>query len=162
MTVRNNSNNCNESSENNNEEEDAVDSDNVSNSAAYQIQSKSNHAVPNGEITTSELHHKNMAVDKTTKVNMDSVCSADNQNEIGSYSERDRGSGGGKSRRTRTIFTLEQLVVLENKFKMNPYPSNDERLIIALQLSLSETQVKFWFQNRRAKWRKQNAGLHVN
>lgn len=70
--------------------------------------------------------------------------------------------GGGKPRRARTAFTYEQLVALENKFKTTRYLSVCERLNLALSLSLTETQVKIWFQNRRTKWKKQNPGLDVN
>ncbi|XP_021924527.1 homeobox protein invected [Zootermopsis nevadensis] len=72
------------------------------------------------------------------------------------------GSGGGKPRRARTAFTYEQLVALENKFKTTRYLSVCERLNLALSLSLTETQVKIWFQNRRTKWKKQNPGMDVN
>lgn len=72
------------------------------------------------------------------------------------------GGGGGKPRRARTAFTYEQLVALENKFKTTRYLSVCERLNLALSLSLTETQVKIWFQNRRTKWKKQNPGLDVN
>ncbi|KAL1137985.1 hypothetical protein AAG570_009680 [Ranatra chinensis] len=70
--------------------------------------------------------------------------------------------GGGKPRRARTAFTYEQLVALENKFKTTRYLSVCERLNLALSLSLTETQVKIWFQNRRTKWKKQNPGMDVN
>ena len=72
------------------------------------------------------------------------------------------GQKGGKPRRARTAFTYEQLVSLENKFKATRYLSVCERLNLALQLGLSETQVKIWFQNRRTKWKKQNPGLDAN
>ncbi|XP_067657443.1 homeobox protein slou-like [Haliotis asinina] len=72
------------------------------------------------------------------------------------------GSKVGKPRRARTAFTYEQLVALENKFKTTRYLSVCERLNLALSLSLTETQVKIWFQNRRTKWKKQNPGLDVN
>ncbi|XP_037967348.2 homeobox protein slou [Plutella xylostella] len=70
--------------------------------------------------------------------------------------------GGTKPRRARTAFTYEQLVSLENKFKTTRYLSVCERLNLALSLSLTETQVKIWFQNRRTKWKKQNPGMDVN
>ncbi|KAE8752127.1 hypothetical protein FOCC_FOCC001289 [Frankliniella occidentalis] len=73
-----------------------------------------------------------------------------------------KSSGGGKARRARTAFTYEQLVALENKFKTTRYLSVCERLNLALSLSLTETQVKIWFQNRRTKWKKQNPGMDVN
>uniref|UniRef100_A0A8C4SBG4 NK1 transcription factor related 2-like,a n=1 Tax=Erpetoichthys calabaricus TaxID=27687 RepID=A0A8C4SBG4_ERPCA len=66
--------------------------------------------------------------------------------------------GCSKPRRARTAFTYEQLVALENKFRSTRYLSVCERLNLALSLSLTETQVKIWFQNRRTKWKKQNPG----
>ncbi|XP_048801847.1 NK1 transcription factor-related protein 2 [Lagopus muta] len=63
-----------------------------------------------------------------------------------------------KPRRARTAFTYEQLVALENKFRATRYLSVCERLNLALSLSLTETQVKIWFQNRRTKWKKQHPG----
>ncbi|XP_017353360.1 NK1 transcription factor-related protein 2 [Cebus imitator] len=67
-------------------------------------------------------------------------------------------SNCAKPRRARTAFTYEQLVALENKFRATRYLSVCERLNLALSLSLTETQVKIWFQNRRTKWKKQNPG----
>ena len=51
-----------------------------------------------------------------------------------------------KGRRQRTAFTYEQLVALENKFKQTRYLSVCERLNLALTLSLTETQVKIWYE----------------
>lgn len=73
-----------------------------------------------------------------------------------------KSQNAGKPRRARTAFTYEQLVALENKFKTTRYLSVCERLNLALSLSLTETQVKIWFQNRRTKWKKQNPGMDVN
>ena len=67
-----------------------------------------------------------------------------------------------KTRRTRTAFTYDQLVALENKFRKTRYLSVCERLNLALSLRLTETQVKIWFQNRRTKWKKQNPGHDIN
>nr|XP_016852697.1 PREDICTED: LOW QUALITY PROTEIN: NK1 transcription factor-related protein 1 [Anolis carolinensis] len=71
-------------------------------------------------------------------------------------------SKSGKPRRARTAFTYEQLVALENKFKATRYLSVCERLNLALSLSLTETQVKICFQNRRTKWKKQNPGADTS
>lgn len=54
----------------------------------------------------------------------------------------------------RTIFTPEQLERLEAEFERQQYMVGPERLYLAHTLSLTEAQVKVWFQNRRIKWRK--------
>ncbi|CAL1542853.1 unnamed protein product [Lymnaea stagnalis] len=51
-------------------------------------------------------------------------------------------------------FSNDQTVELEKKFEGHKYLSPPERKKLAKSLQLTERQVKTWFQNRRAKWRR--------
>uniref|UniRef100_A0A1I8NL42 Homeobox protein rough n=1 Tax=Musca domestica TaxID=7370 RepID=A0A1I8NL42_MUSDO len=57
----------------------------------------------------------------------------------------------GRQRRQRTTFSNEQTLRLEVEFHRNEYISRSKRFELAEALNLSETQIKIWFQNRRAK-----------
>ena len=48
----------------------------------------------------------------------------------------------GKCRRPRTAFTSQQLLELENQFKLNKYLSRPKRFEVATSLMLTETQVR--------------------
>ncbi|OCT69739.1 homeobox protein EMX2 isoform X1 [Xenopus laevis] len=60
-----------------------------------------------------------------------------------------------KPKRIRTAFSPSQLLRLEHAFEKNHYVVGAERKQLAHTLSLTETQVKVWFQNRRTKFKRQ-------
>ena len=75
----------------------------------------------------------------------------------------DRPSSGPRARklrkkdedkRPRTAFTGGQLERLRKEFQGNRYLTEDRRINLARELGLSESQLKIWFQNKRAKLKK--------
>ncbi|XP_076454506.1 uncharacterized protein LOC143289427 [Babylonia areolata] len=67
-----------------------------------------------------------------------------------------------KPRKARTAFTDHQLSCLEKSFERQKYLSVQDRMELASKLSLTDTQVKTWYQNRRTKWKRQTAvGLEL-
>ncbi|XP_056443573.1 homeobox protein engrailed-1-B-like, partial [Gadus chalcogrammus] len=57
-------------------------------------------------------------------------------------------------KRPRTAFTAEQLQRLKTEFTTSRYITEQRRQALALELSLNESQIKIWFQNKRAKIKK--------
>ncbi|KAG5881629.1 hypothetical protein JTB14_033416 [Gonioctena quinquepunctata] len=88
-----------------------------------------------------------------------SICS-NGQNGDDSLSKN--GALSKKQRKARTAFTDLQLQTLEKSFERQKYLSVQDRMELAAKLSLTDTQVKTWYQNRRTKWKRQTAvGLEL-
>jgi len=65
----------------------------------------------------------------------------------------------GKTRtrdKYRTVYTEKQRQELEAEFERSTYITAQRKTSISSAVGLSERQVKIWFQNRRAKDRKQH------
>lgn len=61
-----------------------------------------------------------------------------------------------KKKKIRTIFTAAQIMRLNEEFDRNTYLSSNDRVRVAKELNLAESQVKVWFQNKRNKHKRNN------
>ncbi|XP_037548753.1 homeobox protein NOBOX [Nematolebias whitei] len=57
-------------------------------------------------------------------------------------------------KKTRTLYSTDQLEHLEALFQDDHYPDADKRKLIAASVGVTPQRIMVWFQNRRAKWRK--------
>nr|XP_027194926.1 probable serine/threonine-protein kinase DDB_G0282963 [Dermatophagoides pteronyssinus] len=98
----------------------------------------------NNDIQTQNNHHHNS---KTTYEWMNkSANSNSSQSSTGKTRTKDK---------YRVVYTENQRIELEKEFMFSRYITIKRKAELANELSLSERQVKIWFQNRRAKDRKQ-------
>ncbi|GBP39771.1 Protein zerknuellt [Eumeta japonica] len=67
-----------------------------------------------------------------------------------------------KKKRTRIAFKTDQLAVLEQIFKSQPYINKSERRILSKKLDLCDKSIKVWFQNRRIKEKRDNQPCDIH
>ena len=58
------------------------------------------------------------------------------------------------NKRSRTAFTVTQLNRLLEEFNVHQYLTEERRVALSAELGLSVSQIKVWFQNKRAKIKK--------
>ncbi|XP_027196418.2 uncharacterized protein LOC113790912 [Dermatophagoides pteronyssinus] len=92
------------------------------------------------------------------KVGMNDL-KTNNNNSNSNNNKNDNNNNGRKfvmnERRPRQAYNTKQLERLESEFQNDKYLTVSKRIELSCALSLSEVQIKTWFQNRRTKWKKQ-------
>lgn len=63
-----------------------------------------------------------------------------------------------KKHKQRPLFSQKQIQRLEEEFSNEKYISKSRRSTLASEISLTDAQVRTWFQNRRTRWRKEVHG----
>ncbi|KAF5292918.1 hypothetical protein FQA39_LY13798 [Lamprigera yunnana] len=81
--------------------------------------------------------------------------------KIQRYQKREGTPRRQLGRHPRIPFTSHQLAVLEEKFRQSPYLSSADVLKISRTLQLADIRVKIWFQNRRARDRREKSQLET-
>ncbi|XP_054282553.1 homeobox expressed in ES cells 1-like [Macrosteles quadrilineatus] len=64
-------------------------------------------------------------------------------------------------RNPRIPFSAAQVAVLEDKFRVSPYLSTSDVGHLSTLLRLSDTRIKIWFQNRRARERRDHGKVEM-
>uniref|UniRef100_A0A0N4ZY81 Homeobox domain-containing protein n=1 Tax=Parastrongyloides trichosuri TaxID=131310 RepID=A0A0N4ZY81_PARTI len=113
--------------------------------------SNSNMIVPTVSISSKQVKEEHKDDVKLSEEN-DIVDENDDENE-GSIDETCE-DGKKKKRKRRVLFTKAQTFELERRFRSQRYLSAPEREALAMQIRLTPTQVKIWFQNHRYKTKK--------
>ena len=60
-----------------------------------------------------------------------------------------------RKKKQRPLFSPNQIQTMEKEFAKQRYVTEEKRAQLALEVNLTEAQVKTWFQNRRTKWKKE-------
>ena len=61
-----------------------------------------------------------------------------------------------RKKKQRPLFSPHQIQIMEKEFAKQRYVTEEKRAQLAIEVNLTEAQVKTWFQNRRTKWKKES------
>lgn len=106
---------------------------------------------PPAILTLEDFTSSNLPNDRSEEPETAEIGSRNLQQKLMAFQAR---LNARKRRKARTCFTNQQIFELERRFVYKKYLSPSDRDEIAHSLGISGAQVITWFQNRRAKFRR--------
>ena len=112
-------------------------------------------AAPAGDAASAEMDDDNMSSDGEDILNHSNASVGSSLNGGGLLLEHHSDSRNSKQTRVRTLISEEQLGVLKTFYMLNPRPKREELEAIASKIGHPFKVVKVWFQNSRARDRRE-------
>ncbi|KDR08134.1 hypothetical protein L798_01658, partial [Zootermopsis nevadensis] len=98
---------------------------------------------------------------KTEEMSLNGGCSGSEDGDDGDGRASDQVSEDGRKVRVRSLIADEQLAVLKGHYSLNPRPKKDELSRIADKIGFPVRVVQVWFQNTRARDRREGRLVHI-
>lgn len=128
-----------------------------------ELSRSSNPSIHHGEAVVYKIHHSyNSGYSPVVDINT-LTASTKKRRRYDSHSDDSRSQTDYSDdsdadlprKKHRTTYTNYQVIELERYYSVRKYLAIEDRPIIAKKLQLNQTQIKWWFQNRRMKEKRQ-------
>ncbi|CAG2219693.1 unnamed protein product [Mytilus edulis] len=113
--------------------------------------------------TANDLPIQRKRKRSTTDDSEDNISSPESKHCSSSrFTSDDSENNNQPTKKARTIYTNSQVFELERYYSTHKYLAIEDRPVLAKRLKLSQVQIKWWFQNRRMKEKRQIKSFGYN